>query len=235
MSSSTNIVHPIHPTPSGAAGSSQWPEHDLSAYRELINERGESIRWWRGARCACYNAATGAHDTKCPVCGGTSVTLAEQDVSAYKAIVRSPGERTDFMQQGILLANDVVITTMPDEIPIGQNDIISLPVRAYRYSETITASGTTRDRLHLGPVVDMFEAKTLAARLTDAGYENDDIEKGYVTWTTPPNAGTIVSVTYHHTPLFVVLPDIGTVRRTIATGTLPQKVYARLKNPEGID
>lgn len=216
---------------------STWPEHDLSAYRELIEERGEHIRWWRGSKCACYNPATGAHNTKCPVCGGSSVRYDEQDISAYKALVRSAGEHSEFVRQGLVLANDVSITTMPDEIQLGQRDIIMLAARSYRYSETIVRSDTNQDRLHIGPVSQLLEVRDLNTQWFEGSvsFTNVDFDKAYLTWEQPPVAGHVISVTYYHSPVFVVMPDIGLVRRTVADGQLPQKVFARLKNPEGIN
>lgn len=214
------------------------PEMHPQKYRELLSRRGESVRWWRASRCPCYNKQGGYQDTKCPLCGGKAVIYSEQlNISGYRAGMRGVSEHKEFLAQGVLLAGDVQITSMPDELAFGEGDIILLPTRRLRYSESMLRGTSDRERLkHWAS--DIVEVRDLSKTYTvgeDVQVLVGGLDDYWLLWKEGGKSletGTNYSVIYHHYPLYVVLPDVGVARRVIEGVPLPQRVFARVKNTE---
>jgi hypothetical protein len=216
---------------------SDYPEFDIALFKKLHRVRGETVRWWRAQKCYCYFNAQGTHDPRHAECGGTGMLRIEQNISAYKALIRGVSEKEIFATPGVLHTGDVQITTLPDEIPCSTGDYILLPSRTLRETQPIKVSGTGSDALRWQAIAGIINIRGAAGLYVQGiDYEltgSDPLGHYYIHWLdggNVPTAGTIVSVLYTHYPLYEIRTDVGAVRRVVGTG-LPQKVIAEPKNP----
>lgn len=214
------------------------PEFHPEKFRGLIQRKGEPVRWWKAGRCPCYDPVTGGHNPQCPLCGGKSIIYTEQAVPGYRVLMQGVSEQNQYLAQGLLVAGDVIFTTMPDEIPLGEHDLVALSTRQFRHSETVVRGSGDRDKLKWSPVAAIEEIRDMT-RIYAASedYElaqSDPLAGGSVLWRSGrgPERGTTYAVIYCHFPVYIVLPDVGLKRRTIGGVELPQRVYARIRNPE---
>lgn len=214
-----------------------WPEFDLEQFREMHRERGEQIRWWKHSRCPCRSTANGTSDMNCPECHGTGNIYTEQTgIETYKALVRGVSENKQFASAGLLVMGDVQITTLPDELPLGEQDLILLPGRAIRLSQSMARSLHEFDRVNfwIHQIDEIRDQNTIYA---PGSYTAQSTVDDYrILWNPgqpQPEPGAYYALTYHHNPLYVVLPDLGTARRLVTGGALPQRVNGRLRQPVG--
>jgi len=148
----------------------------------------------------------------------------------YRALVRQVDERKEYTAAGQIYIGDITITTMPDELPIGEGDIIGLPGRRFKREEIIPASGGPTDKLHWTPAARLIDVRTITR-----GYLIGDevmLTADALQWLNPPQAGTHVSVVYEWIPQYIVLPSMISTRRTAGGMQMPQRVVARLKGRE---
>jgi hypothetical protein len=110
----------------------------------------QRIRWWKATRSVAYDSTRGRQPS------GTSewdyteqITAANgQLVSSCRALVDDVDMNTKYAQWGQLVEADQICVTMPDELPIGEHDIVQ-PLgndfgdsRISRFAETVTRGGT---------------------------------------------------------------------------------------------
>jgi len=164
---------------------------------------------------------------------------------AYRALVRQVDEQKIYARYGQLYVGDITITTMPDELPIGELDLIDLVDRPFRREEVLTQEGTLGDSipLHWIPAAKLISVRTLAKEyVVDVtavlGGGEDEIPGGsgeVLAWVPPeegPSPGDRVSVVYYWTPRYFVLPSMIATRRLVGDTQMPQRVVARLKGRE---
>jgi len=200
-------------------------------FRRLCAELGERIGWQRAAVCACNDPVSGRRDRQCTLCGGVGYVYTQvTEASNYRALVRQVDERKEFWHAGQLYLGDVTITTMPDELPIAENDLVTLTERRFEREEVITRSDGTFDALHWTPIAELIAVRTVDREYTvGEGNEVVAADSGIQWLTTPPAAGTRVTAVYYWTPCYVILASMTTTRRLVGGTYLPQRVVGRLK------
>lgn len=220
------------------------PELHPEKYRSLLQRRGEPIRWWRSERCPNYNPEIGGHTGgDCAVCKGRGRVYVEQTITGYKVSVRNVHAHKEFLRSGVLLVDDVQITSMPDEVPMGEGDLVALMVRSHRISESAVRGATDSDRVHHAPVASVdriWDATREYVAGTDFEIVNawdtsSDQLIASVHWLDggqAPAEGNTYTITYRFCSVYQILPDIGVQRRVIEGVSLPQLVFARMRNPE---
>lgn len=92
-------------------------------FRTLLHthEASECLRWWQAWRDPSY-----ARDkARTPQDGRDGWARAERtDIRHFRALVQGASRFHKLVQAGLLQANDLVVTTMPDEMPLALHDWI---------------------------------------------------------------------------------------------------------------
>lgn len=95
---------------------------DVSQFREMIHTdpSAEAVRWWR----ALPNPGIDPLSGSLPWGVSDQKWIREEQTTAapYMALVQVPDARTRYLPQGVLRDGDIVITSMPDELPIAEHD-----------------------------------------------------------------------------------------------------------------
>ena len=202
-------------------------------HRDFITRRGEAIRWYLSKICPCRDPVSGQHDRSCDPCDGAGFLYDEQDVSDYRALVRQVDQREEFAKFGQIYVGDITLTTMPDEIAIGEGDLVDLTSRRFRHEEVVQADGGSQTKLAWTPVEELLAVSWLEATYEIGVDVRLSTNSDALYWTgTPPAAGTRISVVYNWTPRYIVIPSMITTRRVVEGTAMPQRVVARLKNRE---
>jgi len=217
-------------------------DFEVAVHREFIHRRGESIRWYRSMPCACLDVMGGTHDRQCSICGGIGYRYERQNPTSDKALVRQVDEERQFRSYGQLQVGNITITTMPDELPIGEGDLIDLVERRFRHSEVINHTGLT-DAVHWQPVVELIEVRSLTKTYAigdDEGQVGIAEDGGGIIWHCEegapvlPPAGERLTVVYGWCPRYIVMPGMVTTRRSVGGTSMPQRVAAKLWNRDEV-
>jgi len=207
-------------------------DFDPEKFRELTNERGESIRWHKGIVCPCTDPMTANRNRECPLCFGVGFAYSvDAELAGFKALIRQVDERKEFAKYGQLYLGDITISTMPDELPIGENDLVDLLERRFRREEVITRGTGTTDVLHWIPQAELISVRSVATEYiigTDVELDSD-----LLSWLdNEPATGTRLTVVYDWIPRYIVVPSMIAKRRVVNNVDMPQRVVARLKDRE---
>jgi len=103
-------------------------EFDPEAFRAMIysHPNGERIRWWKAyLDPAGFTPRAGM--TQSGQLAGHEKWLYEEQVNTlnYRALIQGSQTARKFLEVGSVQAGDLVVTTMPDELPIEENDWIT--------------------------------------------------------------------------------------------------------------
>jgi len=202
-------------------------DFDTERFRAQIHAMGESIGWLRGMKCPCGDPVTGTRDRNCPLCGGVGTAYEAQDIAAYKAMVQNVTQQMAMANYGTMQVGDIVITTMPDEIPLREMDMIIIPSRSMTQEETFRHGAS--DRLRWVPVQSVAEMRTLTTVFVETRDFSVDLVTGAITWVHPPDVGTVVSVRYESTPTYIALASSLLIRRSVGGVKMSQRITVRLK------
>lgn len=105
---------------------SQPQSFDPEEFRSALyaSPLAEGLRWWKAAIDPTSNKFTGAYDSAV----GKAVWMrTEQSVREFKGVVKGFKVARQMFGTGQIINTDIVVTTMVDEIPIGDHDWI-MPV-----------------------------------------------------------------------------------------------------------
>jgi hypothetical protein len=224
-------------------------DFNVERHRDFIRRRGEPIEFWKALPCSCRNPISGEWDRSHPVCDGTGYLYTQQPVSAYRGLVRNVSLDQVLASFGSLRVGDITCTTMPDEIPIAVGDLVAVPSRTFRVTDTrVRARGNPQIDSMLDPL--RHERVSSIARVWDAthgdytqngeGVENPEYElSGHaVKWLPPggavhnPSRDAVYSVEYYAYATYIAIPERLMSRRSVGGTAMPQRVVLRLRNPE---
>lgn len=195
------------------------------SWRDRLDRHGETIRWLRRMRCPCVAPATKSASRTCTKCGGKGFAYSEQTVSQFRALLTEQVPRKVFTNLGQFQLGDLVCQTMPDEIPIGEHDIV-IAITRLEEGDTVLVRGTN-DTLPAHPVTELVAVEDIAANYTpevDCTLANSQV----VTWLTAgPATGTNYSVRYRYQPTYDVIEMLPHRRREVDGVRLPQAVTLR--------
>jgi hypothetical protein len=200
-------------------------------FRRLCAELGERIGWQRAAVCACNDPVSGRRDRQCTLCGGAGYVYTQvAEASNYRALVRQVDERKEFWHAGQLYLGDVTITTMPDELPIAENDLVTLVERRFEREEVIVHGDGNFDPLHWTPVAELISVRSVETKyVIGPEFDVEATDTGLLWQYALPETGTRLTVVYYWTPCYVILASMTTTRRLVGGTYLPQRVVGRLK------
>lgn len=206
------------------------PDFTPSRHRDAINRRGEQIRWWRGDTCTCTKHVTALRNRECAFCSGLGIVYTEQEISDFKALVRDVSQSEILAPYGELKFGDVAITTMPDEIPLGEQDMIELVTRAVYREDVDNTTGTTHDNLRWKPIHSIVEVavgddvERVVYNPTEYTFDDDGI-----VWDSAPAANKTIVVKYKWIPRYIVLTGQVLHRRLVDGAVMPQRIGAKLR------
>lgn len=94
---------------------------EAQEFRAFIysDENAQHIRWWRAVVDPAFNRATGKAT---PQANTVKWLHEEQDVSRFQAIISDARVARRYYPQGSFVLGDLVMMTMPDEIPVDDHD-----------------------------------------------------------------------------------------------------------------
>ena len=208
-------------------------DFDVESHRDFITRRGEQVGWRLGRACPCQDPLSRLHDRSCALCGGTGRLFELQDTGDYRALIRQVDERKDFARFGQIYLGDITITTMPDEIPVGEGDWVDLVTRRFRHEEVVQADGSATTPLSWKPAAELVAVRSLDVEYVSAVDVALASSQEALTWLgTPPALGTRLSLVYDWNPRYLVLPGMVTSRRAVDGTRMPQRVVGRLWNRE---
>lgn len=102
---------------------------DPEEFRAMISTHptSEHVRWWKAIPSYDMNPLVGLGDTY----GADRWTRIEQSgIDGYFALIQGQRAMRRYLPQGALEQGDIVVTTMPDELPFGEHDWI-MPIGKY--------------------------------------------------------------------------------------------------------
>ncbi len=130
-------------------------EEPVEEFRSLVYGHPNStrIRWWKATRDPNYDRTKGRSSLTQTLTGGDNWRRDEQPVADFRALVQGAEVVKRYMEAGALLSGDLVITTLPEELPLGDHDWIvvtgaqqgrgdSPQARTYRNSEMLLRGST---------------------------------------------------------------------------------------------
>jgi hypothetical protein len=97
-------------------------EWNTSSFREMchIHPSAEAVRWWRAVPNPGINPVTGG------LPWGTSdqkwIRIEETLGAPYRALIQGAQARAKYLPQGVLMDGDIIVTSMPDELPLSMHD-----------------------------------------------------------------------------------------------------------------
>jgi hypothetical protein len=96
-------------------------DYDPALFASMLrsNHQSECIRWWRAHLDPTYDRRAGVAAD-----GGRKWLHVEQNTGDYVAGITGTETQTKFTPQGSWPAGSIMVTTMPDELPIGPEDWI---------------------------------------------------------------------------------------------------------------
>jgi hypothetical protein len=104
---------------------------DPEDFRAFINGAAASqvIRWWKSSLNPNYTLISADFD---PTTGQQKWNYQEQcNIAQYRALIRDGQWMKRYGQEGSLQVGDMTIMTMPDELPVGDHDLVVAYGRAF--------------------------------------------------------------------------------------------------------
>ena len=207
------------------------------AARQLISMQGETIRWFEALPCDCRDPGDPTFgDRYCGHCQFGNVYRERPLPASVKALVHS--ERHQFLhaEWGFVSVGDLYVTTMPDEIRLGDFDRVVLVQRQVPTKEIVRRGEGASDTL-----MQEFPLQVLTVADGDtefvAGQDyNFDDEAGAIVWLedgqTP--GGQVYTVHYLYAPVFWYTGSVMTAPRPMPgySAQWPQTGRLELKHPQ---
>lgn len=207
------------------------------AARQLIRTQGERVRWLEALPCDCRDPSDPTtYDRNCPVCSFGYVYRERKLPEGVKALVHS--ERRSFLHAefGYVSMGDLYITTMADELPLGDFDRVVLVERSRPKKELVHrgAEGVP------DPLAEEFPTAVLtvadaATEFVEGADWSFDAEAGAIVWL-PDGARparAVYSVHYRYAPVYWYTGSGMTAARPMpgGIGSWPQSGRLELKHP----
>jgi len=112
------------PVATGCQDANSYPlDFNPEYFRAAVygNPLREQVRWWQAELDPAYDDTSAVTSAALP----SKYLRVERVVSAYRVVVRNSKVALKFFPFGAIKDSDILLTAMPDEIPLGDHDLIS--------------------------------------------------------------------------------------------------------------
>lgn len=170
-----------------------------------IAQLGERIAWWRASPCSCYDPATNYDgQAGCDLCEHGYIYRQQKADEQLRGIVEQVRREHIHPDFGVVQVGDLLLMTMPDEVPVSTWDKIVLLDREYEDWDRLV-KGSRDSITNPGDYVGKVREVSDSGKVYGEGEDWEFTSPDTITWLdggSAPSAGVVYAVLFVRRPTF---------------------------------